>query len=205
MHDDPHRRAFLEASARAGPSRGWIEPSPWDFLLDAMSLVYGQSVLAAGAAVAPMVVPIKSRLGLAGRLLVSDPDPQALSALPLDEGIWSVRLLSQAFRLPLMESSLDAVILWSSVLGLGNIPASVREFCRVLKDRGRVFVVETGDGSRPRPCPFGLKRLFAESGFDRLDMEERAGWFFFRAEKSLSSLDPSAEAASWPVPPMLKN
>jgi SAM-dependent methyltransferase len=187
MLRDPYRRLFLEANAASHPivveAAGFSGPGA--ILSGRLGLGLGSRLLVAGLTDPGILPGLRLRLGLTGQLMVIDPSQENLGAIPGDDAFWAVVLKAQASQLPNLDSSLDAILCWSSFMGLGPLGRITEEFFRVLAPGGRVFVAYAGRAlaDRPRPCLVGMERLFLQAGFSRLDLEEDEDLWLFRAEK----------------------
>jgi SAM-dependent methyltransferase len=192
MLHDPYRHLFMTASILSPTSR--LDPlKKFDFrtrlLLDRLGLASGERLLLAGATVPGVLSALRFKLGLTGQLLVVDPRPEALAKISRYDADWAVLLTAQASSVPIMDSSVDAVLCWSSYVALERQtdPALMAaEFYRILSPRGRVLVAHTGPGAASgnrRPCPRDLGRVFANAGFCLFDTEENEELFLFKTEK----------------------
>jgi SAM-dependent methyltransferase len=187
MLRDPYRHLFLEANlASHRISKDSTRLGRPDCLLsERLDLRLGSRLLLAGLN-APEILPaLRLRLGLTGQLMIADHRAEALSYVSRDDAFWAVVLKARTERLPIMDSSLDAVLCWSSFMDLGPLDQTADEFFRVLAPGGRVFVTYLGPRTpdNPWPCLTGLERLFIMSGFSRLDSDEAPDFFLFQAEK----------------------
>lgn len=176
---------FFEANAASHRASGELSNLKWpnSLVSDRIHLGLGSRVMVAGLT-APEILPaLRLSLGLAGQLVILDPNDEALRHVSLDDAFWAVVLKARAERMPVMDGSLDAVLCWSSFMGLGPLSQVTGEFFRVLTPGGKVFVAYAGESMADRPCLAGLESLFLKAGFSRLDSEEEADFFLFKAEK----------------------
>jgi SAM-dependent methyltransferase len=187
MLQDPYRHLFLEANAVShrikndSASLNW----PGNVLSERVNVGLGSRLLLAGLT-APEILPtLRLRLGLTGQLMIIDPNAEILKTINRNDAFWAVVLKANAEQIPVMEASFDTVLCWSSFLTLGPISQITEEFFRVLAPGGQVFITYSGPASvnTPRPCLTGLVNLFLQTGFSRLDSEEDADFFLFKAEK----------------------
>ncbi|MDR0622421.1 MAG: methyltransferase domain-containing protein [Deltaproteobacteria bacterium] len=188
MLQDPYRHLFFEANAASHRVRGASAGLNWpdNAICELINPGLGSRLLVAGLT-APEILPsLRLRLGLTGQLVIVDSSEEALSGVSKNDAFWAVVLKANAEKLPIMDSSLDAVLCWSSFMGLGPLDQITNEFFRVLAPGGKVFITYSGPASpeRPRPCLLGLQTLFLKSGFSRLDSDTGEDFFLFKAEKT---------------------
>lgn len=186
MHHDPYRQVFFEANAL-----DWNAPVPigkadprLERAVEAMGLVPGGRVLDVGCVQGRLLPYLKNKVRLGGQVVALDNSPENLDKISADDARWSTVVRAAAENLPFVDNSFDAVIYLSSFSLFLDKEAAAFECFRVLKPQGQAFVVHLVDATDKPPCPFGLNALFIKAGFNRVDFEERPGWFFFAAAKS---------------------
>ncbi|MDR2443461.1 MAG: methyltransferase domain-containing protein [Deltaproteobacteria bacterium] len=163
-----------------------IEPELDGYLFDRLDLSSGDRMLLVGAGTPDLIPLIRIRLGITGRLLVTDPDPEALWGITGYDADWAILLEAKASALPLRNSYLPTIVCWDSFLAIDDKKTAVKEFFRVLRPGGRVLIAQNGPGKphgKPRPCSCGLRNLFIEAGFSKIDLENNEEMFLFSAEK----------------------
>jgi ubiquinone/menaquinone biosynthesis C-methylase UbiE len=189
MFDDPYRRLLFEtneSSNQTGPETSDLLDNWEEHPLMSVDIRTGKRVLLAGVTTPDILPILKFRIGIAGQLLLLDPNPEALSGAGDNDLNWSVPLMASAANIPLKNAYVDTVLCWSSFLDISDKKQAVNEFFRVLVPGGKVMIVQVGPGppiGRARPCVFGMKNIFIEAGFIDLKWMDNDELYVFTAEK----------------------
>jgi ubiquinone/menaquinone biosynthesis C-methylase UbiE len=187
MLRDPYRHLFFEANAASHKVTNENARLKWpdSVITDLIDLGLGSRLLVAGLTTPEILPALRLRLGLTGQLVIVDSSDEALRHVTKNDAFWAMVLKANPERLPIMDSSVDAVLCWSSFMNLGPLKQICDEFFRVLAPGGRVFITYSGRAHplAPRPCLVGLQTLFLKTGFSRLDSEIEDEFFLFKAEK----------------------
>lgn len=186
MNDAPYRGMISDSQALNWERGDKLDRADHS-LLAKFDLPLGARILMAGLPAQKVLSNVKSQIGRDGQLLVSTERLEALTDLSEGGCDWLLPLKAQAHKLPLTDCFLEVIVCWGSFLGFEDKAAAVKEFFRVLRPEGTVFVAQSGPGlprGLPRPCPRGLTKIFLNNGFQNFNFDTSEESYLFRAQKA---------------------
>ena len=196
-HDDERRR-FFDARADGWEDRNYCPETlaNVEALLAGLHLRRGGTILDAGCGQGVLIPFLRAIAGDEARLIALDASAPMLKALPRkDPHVTAIH--APAERIPLIDGYVDAVICFSAFPHFSDKAAAAREFYRVLKPGGVVYVLHLmGSEELCRhhdkhhavrgdhlPCAHGMRALFTEAGFARMELSDQPGRYYFSAQK----------------------
>jgi SAM-dependent methyltransferase len=100
-----------------------------------------------------------------------------------------IDIKSDASDMPIEENTFDYILCTSVLEHLSHSGKAFREFSRVLRKKGRLFLIvplTVGEHHEPfdyfRFTQFGLKLLAQENGFDVIEIKRQGGFFIFLSQ-----------------------
>jgi len=100
-----------------------------------------------------------------------------------EQNIYKPDMIWDGTVIPLIEDSIDTVILVEVLEHVPNAVAILKEVKRVLKDNGEVFItvpflwnLHDVPYDEYRYTPFSLKRIFMEAGFSHIEINTFGNW-----------------------------
>ncbi len=181
--------------------RAWYDPED---ILDAIGVKPGSVCADLGCGVGTFTMPLARRAGKDGRVYAVDASVAALDMLKVKKpGVTITTLRAELSETRLPTGSCDLVLLPFSLSYASGAGAILSEAARLLKDGGRVAVVEW----RPVPPPPGppmssrtrsdrMQRLLESHGFVNVKrVREGAVYYTLVAEKGKPSTRPQSQTA----------
>lgn len=200
-HRDEERQHFFDQHAQGWEERNYSPEKlrQVDALVASLPLAQGMNIVDVGCGQGVLTPFVRAAVGAAGRIAAVDPSACMLAhAARRDAQLWP--LLARAEELPLLDGWADMVLCFSAFPHIEDKEAAAREFFRVLKPGGRVYVLHI-DGRQKLnqlhdrhqavcgdhlPCPFGMKALFGAAGFAAMQVEDAEDHYYFSACKKES-------------------
>lgn len=196
--EDSARRRFFNARAHGWEARNY---SPEKLLrlkrlLARADLAEGTILLDAGCGQGVLLPFLRRRIGKRGRLIALDASA-AMLRQAAQRHPYACTLHADVQAIPLADGYVDAVLCFSAFPHFRHKQATAREFYRVLKPGGAAYVLHI-DGRDTLnnlhdqhhavrgdhlPCPQGMKALFRQAGFTRIQADESAEHYYFCARK----------------------
>lgn len=195
---DAQRRQFFDDCAH-----GWVDRnySPEKLqqirvLLGSLPLSKGMTVVDVGCGQGVLLPFLRDCVGDEGRIVALDCSPPMLNyAAQRDALVWP--LLARAESIPLLDDYADALICFSAFPHISDKEAAAREFYRVLKPGGHVFVLHIDGREKLNhlhdqhhavqgdylPCPHGMRQIFAAAGFGDMQVEDAPDHYYFFSQK----------------------
>jgi ubiquinone/menaquinone biosynthesis C-methylase UbiE len=104
---------------------------------------------------------------------------------------------AKAEAIPLIDDYVDEVVCFAAFPHFSDKELAVKEFFRVLKKGGRVFIAHLMNREELQkhhgghhavcgdllPCPYTMKKMFEAAGFKNTHLDEAPGWYLFTAQK----------------------
>lgn len=195
---DEERRQFFDQHAQGWEGRNYSPEKlrQVSALVASLPLTQGMHVVDVGCGQGVLVPFVRAVVGAAGRIAAVDPSASMLAhAARRDAHLWP--LLARAESLPLLDGWADVVLCFSAFPHIEDKEAAVREFFRVLRPGGRVYVLHV-DGRRKLnalhdqhqavcgdhlPCPHGMQALFGAAGFTDMQAEDAEDHYYFCARR----------------------
>lgn len=197
--DTNPRSVFFAAHAAGWEDRNY-PPEIRDRLpamIRAFGLQPGARVLDVGCGTGVLFPYLREAVGREGQLIALDASAEMLKWAASKESGRAVVLMAPAEAVPLIDEYLDAIVCFSAFPHFSDKARVAREFYRILRPGGSAVVAHlsardeinahhdryaavAGDHM---PCPGGMQAMFTAAGFARTHLDERVGWYLFRAEK----------------------
>lgn len=197
MKRDAARKKFFDEHADSW-DRNWPPEKLHriEELVESLNIREGMTVIDVGCGQGILEPYLRKAVGPKGRIVAVDPSAPMLSHVPeRDAETW--QLLARAECMPLMPDWADMVICFSAFPHVEDKKAAAVEFRRVLKSGGQALILHI-DGREKLdrmhgmhhgvhgdrlPCPHGMKMIFGEAGFRRMDAHEDENHYYFSAWK----------------------
>jgi ubiquinone/menaquinone biosynthesis C-methylase UbiE len=197
--DKDSRSAFFAAHATGWEDRNY-PPEMRDRLpamIRAFRLQLGTRVLDVGCGTGALFPYLREAVGMDGQLIALDASAEMLRWAAAKGPERAVVLKAPAEAVPLIDDYLDTIVCFSAFPHFSDKAQVAREFHRILRPGGSALVahLSTRDEVNAHhdryaavagdhmPCPVGMKTMFTAAGFVRTHLDERPGWYLFRAEK----------------------
>lgn len=195
---DRIRREFFDRAAQGWEERNYSpeQREKVGAMVAALGIEPGRTILDAGCGRGLLLPWLRRAAGSAARLIALDASATMLRGVAeKDAGAWALR--APAENIPLIDEYVDLAISFSAFPHFSDKAAAAREFYRVLKPGGRVFVLHI-DGrekinrhhDRHRdvagdhlPCPDGMRAIFGAAGFSEIKLDETEEHYCFSAVK----------------------
>lgn len=156
----------------------------------------GRTILDAGGGQGVIVPYVRALAGRAARIIVLDSSAAMLRGVEAKDAD-ALALHAKAESIPLIDAYVDTVLCYSAFPHFSDKAAAAREFFRVLKPGGRVYVLHTASSEEIGglhdkhravqgdylPCAHGMRNIFAGAGFCELELIDEPGKYYFSAVK----------------------
>lgn len=193
------RQEFFDAHAAGWEDRNYPPEirAKLSEMIQSFGLRLGARVLDVGCGTGVLIPYLREVLGPYGQIVAVDYSAEMLKGAAEKDGGSAIVLKAPAEALPLIDEYLDAIICFSAFPHFGDKEKAAREFCRTLRPGGPAFVAHLGSRDEINahhdqhaavagdhmPCPVGMNKMFTAAGFARTSLDERPGWYLFRADK----------------------
>ena len=195
---DDERREFFDDRAEGWEDRNYPPEilAKVEDLLAGLHLPVGGVILDAGCGQGVLIPFLRAIAGDAARLIALDASAPMLRALPRkDPHVTAIH--APAERMPLIDGYVDAVVCFSAFPHFSDKAAAAKEFYRVLKPGGVAYVLHLMSSAELcrhhdkhhavrgdcLPCAHGMRSLFGEAGFARIELSDQPGRYCFSAHK----------------------
>lgn len=198
MNHDDERREFFDRHAAGWEDRNYSTETldRVRAMLAGLNLQVGSTILDAGCGQGVLIPFLRAIVGDGARLVALDASAPMLAALPVkDPHVTAIH--APAERIPLIDGYVDTVICFSAFPHFSDKPLAAKEFFRVLKPGGAVYVLHLmGSEALCRhhdrhhavqgdylPCPHGMRTMFGEAGFTAMELHDSPERYHFCAVK----------------------
>lgn len=195
---EQERRAFFDQHAQEWEQRNYPPEtlSRVKHMLDGLGLAQGAAILDAGCGRGVLIPYLRAIAGERARLIALDASAPMLEALPAKDP-YVTAIHAPAERIPLVDAYVDTVICFSAFPHFSDKAAAAREFYRVLKPGGAVYVLHLmGSEALCRhhdrqhavhgdhlPCARGMRAIFGDAGFRHMELHDSRERYRFSARK----------------------
>ncbi len=194
---DQMRKDFFETHGAGWEERNYTPGKREQVrrMVQAFALKEGQRVLDVGCGEGILFPYVREALGASGGIIALDPSEGMLKgAAQKNEALL---IQAEAEHIPLIANYVDQVICFAAFPHVADKKQAVREFFRVLRAGGKVFIAhlmnrdelsahhEKHHAVRQDRLPNfeDMNQLFVSAGFAQTYLDEKPGWYLFVAEK----------------------
>lgn len=196
---DDERRAFFDSRAAGWENQNYPDETKERVaaLVATLKLEKGARVLDVGCGTGILIPYLREAVGFDGQIIALDPSEPMLNGAAAKDGGRATLLRAAAESIPLISAYVDVLVCFAAFPHFSDKVAAAAEFFRVLRPGGRMVVAHLKNRGEliahhrthravagdVLPQDHAMHRLFLGVGFVRTQLEERAGWYFFSAEK----------------------